>query len=87
MSNERLTRFEAMAQQTATQASTQGMSTLEELEHYRKYGVFVIETDARIGEDTYVIARNGTAILCHPDNETKLRELLAKQQAQRRKEM
>lgn len=75
-SGERLTRFEAMAKQTTNQASTQGMPTIEELEHYRKYGVFVIEMDARLDDDTYIIDRDGTAIRCHPDNETKLRETL-----------
>jgi hypothetical protein len=70
---QRLTRFESMV---TTQVSTQGMPTIDELEHYRKYGVFVIETDARLDDDTYIIDRDGTAIRCHPDNETKLRETL-----------
>lgn len=82
---ERLTRFEAMAKQTTAQASTQGMPTIEELEHYRKYGVFVIETDARLDDDTYIIDRDGTAIRCHPDNETKLRDTLLECQKKRRK--
>ncbi len=82
---ERLTRFEAMAKQNTAQASTQGMPTIEELEHYRKYGVFVIETDARLDDDTYIIERDGKAIRCHPDNENKLRETLIECQKKRRK--
>jgi hypothetical protein len=73
---ESLTRFELFVKQHTTQASTHGMPTSFELEHYYKYGVFVIETDERLDSGTFIIDKAATVIRCHPDDETKLREEL-----------
>ena len=57
--------------------------TMSEMMTFAEFGVFVIQTNESQERGSYVIDKECTAILCHPDDEKPLREKLRQLQTTR----